>query len=250
VENRFTVLFTGYNLPMDGGASFGTVFSNILWFIGEVAFKLVPATVVTITGAESSGAGPIPAGFSAIIEPVTAGSIVAFLEQTSSQQEFSALVHNWDVFVAISMVICLILGTGIIYCVIRIRQVRHLERMKFQAAERSVAAADVPHTQLRWSKVLEQANSDSEQHWRLAILEADIMLNELLDLRGYKGDTMADKLKQVERADFNSIDDAWEAHKVRNTIAHEGASYQINNREARRIISLYEKIFREFKIIE
>ena len=226
------------------------VFSNIFWFIGEVAFKLVPATVATITGAEGSGAGPIPAGFSPITEPVTASSIVSFLERMSSQEGFSALVHNWDVFVAISMLISLVLGTAIIYCTIRIRQVRHLERMKFRDAERSVAAADVPRTQLRWAKILEQAQSDSEQHWRLAILEADIMLNELLDLRGYKGDTMADKLKQVERADFNSIDDAWEAHNVRNTIAHEGASYQINNREARRIISLYEKIFREFKIIE
>ena len=226
------------------------VFSNIFWFIGEVAFKLVPAIVATVTGAESSGAGPIPAGFSPIIEPVTAGSIVDFLERTSSQQEFSTLVHRWDVFVAISMLISLVLGTAIIYCIIRIRQVRHLERMKFRDAERSVAAADVPRTQLRWSKVMEQASSHSEQHWRLAILEADIMLNELLDLRGYKGDTMADKLKQVERADFNSIDDAWEAHKIRNTIAHEGASFQINNRETRRIISLYEKVFREFKIIE
>ena len=226
------------------------VFSNIFWFIGEVAFKLVPATIATVTGVENSGTGPIPAGFYPITEPVTTGSIVSFLERTSSQEEFSTLVQRWDAFVAISMTVCLILSVGIIYCVIRIRQVRHLERMKFQDAERPVVAKDIPRTHLRWSRIQEQANSDSEQHWRLAILEADIMLNELLDLEGYKGDTMADKLKQVERADFNSIDDAWEAHKIRNTIAHEGASYQINNREARRIISLYEKIFREFKIIE
>jgi len=117
-------------------------------------------------------------------------------------------------------------------------------------AQRSIAKEDTPRTHLRWGKVLEQANSDSEQHWRLAILEADIMLNELLDLKGYKGETMADKLKQVERADFNSIDDAWEAHKIRNTIAHEGASFQITSREVRRIIGLYEKVFREFKVIE
>jgi hypothetical protein len=226
------------------------VFSNIFWFIGQVAFKFVPATVASITGSENSGVGPIPAALAPITEPVTAGSVVAFLERVTSQQEFSTLVHRWDVFVAYSMVISLILGTAIIYCTIRIRQVRHLERMKFQAAERSVAAEDVPRTQLRWSKVLEQANSDSEQHWRLAVLEADIMLNELLDLKGYKGDTMADKMKQAERADFNSIDEAWEAHKIRNVIVHEGTSFQINAREVRRVISLYEKVFREFKIIE
>ncbi|OGG59438.1 hypothetical protein A3C86_00585 [Candidatus Kaiserbacteria bacterium RIFCSPHIGHO2_02_FULL_49_16] len=235
---------------MDGGVSISGVFSKIFWFISEVAFKLVPATVATVTGVENSGTGPIPAGFSPIIEPVTAGSIVDFLERTSSQDEFASLVHNWDVFVAYSVIISLVLATGIIYCTIRIRQVRHLERMKFQAAERSVAKEDAPRTHLRWAKVLEQANSDSEQHWRLAILEADIMLNELLDLKGYKGDTMADKLKQVERADFNSIDDAWEAHKIRNSVAHEGASFQITSREVRRVIALYEKAFREFKVIE
>ena len=129
-------------------------------------------------------------------------------------------------------------------------QIRHRERLAFSAAQRTVEARDTPKTHLRWRRILDQMSAGTPESWRLAILEADIMLNELLDLRGYKGDTMADKLKQVERADFNSIDDAWEAHNVRNTIAHEGASYQINNREARRIISLYEKIFREFKIIE
>ena len=122
--------------------------------------------------------------------------------------------------------------------------------MKFRAAAHPVAKQDVPRTQLRWNKIVEQANSNSEQHWRLAILEADIMLNELLDLKGYKGDTMADKMKQIGRADFNTVDEAWEAHKVRNRIAHEGSAHKLNDRETRRVIALYEKVFREFKIIE
>ena len=235
---------------MDGGITFGEALANVFLYMGELAFRLVPGTVASLTGTDISGTGPIPIGLTPITEPITTASIIEFLEKTSSPERYDALVSGWGQFVAISMVISLLLMSVIIYCFVRIRQVRHMEHMKFRAAEHPVAKQDVPRTQLRWAKILEQAQSDSEQHWRLAILEADIMLNELLDLRGYKGDTMADKLKQVERADFNSIDDAWEAHNVRNTIAHEGASYQINNREARRIISLYEKIFREFKIIE
>ena len=39
----------------------------------------------------------------------------------------------------------------------------------------------MPRTQLRWNGILEEANSDDERKWRLAILEADIMLNELLE---------------------------------------------------------------------
>jgi len=235
---------------MDGGITFGEALANVFLYMGELAFRLVPGTVASLTGTDISGTGPIPIGLTPITEPITTASIIEFLEKTSSPERYDALVSGWGQFVAISMVISLLLMSVIIYCFVRIRQVRHMEHMKFRAAEHPVAKQDVPRTQLRWNKIVEQANSNSEQHWRLAILEADIMLNELLDLKGYKGDTMADKLKQVERADFNSIDDAWEAHNVRNTIAHEGASYQINNREARRIISLYEKIFREFKIIE
>lgn len=235
---------------MGGDISLGAALSKIFWFMGELAFKFVPGTVASLTGTDGSGTGPIPTGLSPIMEPVTIGSVASFLEKTSTPDQFSAFANGWSVFVAYSMGISLLLGTGIIYCIIRIRQIRHQERLGFAAAERPVAAQDIPRTQLRWSRIQGQASSDSEQNWRLAILESDIMLNELLDLRGYRGATMADKMKQVDRAGFNTIDNAWEAHKIRNLIAHEGAAYQLNAREVRRIIGLYESVFREFKIIE
>jgi len=119
----------------------------------------------------------------------------------------------------------------------------------FQASQQPIVAQDIPKTQLRWSRILEQVRSGNEHNWRLAILEADIMLNELLDVQGYKGETMAEKMKQVDRADFNSIDAAWEAHNLRNRIAHEGETRALSAREVRRVISLYEKIFREFHYI-
>ena len=76
------------------------------------------------------------------------------------------------------------------------------------------------------------------------------MLNELLDVQGYRGETMADKMKQADRATFRSIDAAWEAHGLRNKVAHQGSALLLNAREARRVIGLYEQVFREFKIIQ
>ena len=125
-----------------------------------------------------------------------------------------------------------------------------MERRRFAAAQRPLAARDVPKTELRWKRVLEQVHSDSEKAARLSILEADIMLNELLDVRGYKGETMADKMRGVDRANWNTIDLAWEAHKIRNKIAHEGETHPISGREARRVIALYERVFREFNFIQ
>jgi hypothetical protein len=66
---------------------------------------------------------------------------------------------------------------------------------------------------------------------------------------GYSGETIAEKLKAVEPSDFITIESAWEAHKIRNVIAHEGADFILSEREARRIIDLYRAVFKEFGII-
>jgi hypothetical protein len=104
-------------------------------------------------------------------------------------------------------------------------------------------------TNHKWERVLSHLNSQSQNDWKFAILEADIMLGDLLETLEYQGPTMADKLKAVDPADFKSIEAAWEAHKIRNTIAHEGADYVLSDREARRVIDLYASVFKEFKII-
>jgi hypothetical protein len=85
--------------------------------------------------------------------------------------------------------------------------------------------------------------------WKFAIIEADIMLDEMLTTMGYKGDTVGEKLKQVERSDFSTVEKAWEAHKVRNQIAHEGSAFSITKPEAVRVIELYKDVFEEFFII-
>ncbi len=101
----------------------------------------------------------------------------------------------------------------------------------------------------KWKQIVEWSESNNEANLRLSIIEADIILDSLLKKLGLPGETMGDKLKAVERSDFNTIDDAWEAHKARNNIAHQGSEFLLNQREARRIISLYERVFREFYLI-
>lgn len=100
-----------------------------------------------------------------------------------------------------------------------------------------------------WDKVLKNIESTNDSDWRLAILEADIMLNTLLDNMGLPGDTIGDKLKAVEKSDFTTVDKAWEAHKIRNQIAHEGSTFLLSLHEAKRVIALYQAVFEEFRII-
>jgi hypothetical protein len=101
----------------------------------------------------------------------------------------------------------------------------------------------------KWTKVIEHLNSNNSSDWRLAIIEADIMLDELLTSLGYHGDSIGDKLKAVEPGDMKSLQLAWEAHLVRNRIAHSGSDFELNEREAKRIVALFETVFKEYQII-
>jgi SH3-like domain-containing protein len=102
----------------------------------------------------------------------------------------------------------------------------------------------------RWNKVLDGLNSPNESDWRLAIMEADIMLYDLLEKMSLPGETIGDKLKAVDPSDFLTLDNAWEAHRVRNQIAHDGAEFKLTDREAKRVVALYMTVFEEFGIIE
>jgi hypothetical protein len=90
-------------------------------------------------------------------------------------------------------------------------------------------------------------SSESEALWRIGIMEADNVLLETLTEKGYQGNGVAEKLKN---ASFKTIDLAWDAHKVRNRIAHDGSDFQLTEREAKRAFMLYESVFRDLKIIK
>ena len=100
----------------------------------------------------------------------------------------------------------------------------------------------------RWGTVVKHIESESPNDWKQAILEADIMLDDLLTNMGYRGESIGEKLKRVDPAHFETLNDAWEAHKIRNDIAHQ-SQYSLNQIDARRVIQQYRKVFEEFYYI-
>lgn len=230
---------------MDGAdGTFTGTLPGAFWFLGELLFRWVPATVIAVMNTSTTSP------FVNLQEPVDIWSVPTLLAQASGPAGFDVMVKWWFVFSLITLIASIPFLAVVLYCWTRIIQIRRGERRAVEAAQRTVSTQDAPRTLLRWNRVSEQASASNPESWRLAILEADIMLNELLDLQGYKGETIADKMKQVDRATFNSIDAAWEAHKVRNVIAHTGVAHDLTPREVRRVIALYERVFKEFRYID
>ncbi len=104
-------------------------------------------------------------------------------------------------------------------------------------------------TNPRWEIVMKYFNSANQSDWKLAILEADIMLYEVLDKSGFPGESIGEMLKNADRSKLSSRDDAWKAHKVRNEIAHSGTDYRLSRETVERTIAQFEKVFNELNFI-
>jgi hypothetical protein len=100
-----------------------------------------------------------------------------------------------------------------------------------------------------WGKVLSYLFSQHASDWKLAIIEADSMLENLLNQMGFQGESLGDKLKSANQENFPQLTTAWEVHTVRNRIAHEGLSFELSQHEAKRVIALYEQIFHGYGFI-
>jgi hypothetical protein len=154
-----------------------------------------------------------------------------------------------------ALVASILLYLGIIYAHSRAHHIVIEERKKVWLGEKREGEGAVkaaPYGEFgnkKWQKVLAHINSPNAAAWRLAVLEADIMLGEMLESMGYRGDSIGERLKGVEPSDFLTLDKAWDAHKVRNEIAHGGSDFLLNEREAKRVIALYEEVFKEFRYI-
>jgi len=128
-------------------------------------------------------------------------------------------------------------------------QIRFIELRKFEhdrTLERLLQKqqqADTGKNNARWEQVESLFQSSSSGDWRLAIIEADSMLEDLVVQLGYPGENLGERLKSVNNGDFPDLQAAWEVHLVRNKIAHEGLAYNLVERDKRHIHNLYRKIF-------
>lgn len=133
--------------------------------------------------------------------------------------------------------------TLIIYCLIRIYEIKRDEHKKYHGLFAEPGDfAPAPKNQ-KWEQVKQHVLSENSSDWRLAIIEADTLLDELIKALNYKGENLGERMKNMSQNDFPKLQAAWEAHKVRNRIAHEGSDFVLTRPEARRIIDLYEEVF-------
>ena len=167
-------------------------------------------------------------------------------------KDFVVSGHTWFVIGFISSSLTVFLIGVIIFSLVRMREIQLHEKREIDHEIREALARDAEadrNTNPRWKYILTILESPNESDWRMAIIEADTMLDELLQERGFTGESLGERLKAAESSGFATLQSAWDAHTTRNQIAHAGSEFPITQVEARRVIKIYENVFEELGAI-
>lgn len=153
----------------------------------------------------------------------------------------------------ISAVVSIILGTLFIIILNNFRKLRFQQTgtsVVQEVAQDIAPPAPAPGGayRARWEEILRHMDSAKEAEWKFAIIEADKLIDLVLKRVGFFGDTLGERLTNIQPGQLENLQNLWDAHKVRNRIAHE-VDYFLRYSEAKQAISYYEAALQELSAI-
>lgn len=156
----------------------------------------------------------------------------------------------WTIIVVVGYCVAFFFLYFYIYAAIGIGKMTAIETERATAHEKAFAMKREGMVQSsRFTQVREHIESDNPNDWKHAIIESDIILDKALKQLGYAGASLGERLRSITPTMLGSIDDAWEAHKVRNQIAHGGADFVLTHKIAKDAIVRYERVLGELGLL-
>ena len=160
--------------------------------------------------------------------------------------------HTWSTIGVISMILSIIFLAIIIFSIVRMVEIQIYDKKEIEHEIHNALLKEKErekNANPRWHYIQTLIESPNDSDWRVAIIEADSMMEENLKDRGLSGTTVSELLEGAKGSGYRSIQDAWDAHLVRNQIAHEGLDFPISQVEGRRVIKMYQNFFEELGLI-
>jgi len=97
-----------------------------------------------------------------------------------------------------------------------------------------------------WNRVKARMDTGLESEYKLAIIEADNMMDSVLKRMGYGGENLGERLGNLTSATLPNIEEIKEVHQIRNNIVRD-PSYTVTLDDARKIMDAYEKGFQDLQ---
>ena len=97
-----------------------------------------------------------------------------------------------------------------------------------------------------WEKIMKQVKNGDESEKKLAVIEADDMVYDMVRKLGYKGEKLEEMLEKENSDIIPNIEDLKRAHKRRRDIVYD-PGYTLTKEEAEEVMAIYEKTFKDLQ---
>jgi hypothetical protein len=143
----------------------------------------------------------------------------------------------------------LVLFLDIILLVIQ-RGVAGNMREKFLGMDAPRAILDKKEkTKKTWEMITNKMESGNPVDYKVAVIEADDFIDEIVKGMGYKGANFGERLEKIPKDHIVNISGMTQAHQVRNKIIHDD-NFVLSQNDARGVLSQYEEFLRSFGVID
>ena len=116
----------------------------------------------------------------------------------------------------------------------------------FTPAAPAHAQTGNPATLKHWANIVHRANTGTIENLRWAVMEADALVDFVMKQRGIDGEGMAERLQNARWAGSKLIDKVFDAHRLRNELAHT-PGYQLTSQHAERALFAFRDFLKELK---
>ena len=98
-----------------------------------------------------------------------------------------------------------------------------------------------------WKKIRLRTEKGLESEYKLAIIEADSMFDNILKQMKYEGESLGEKLEKITISILSNIEEVRQAHQVRNNIVHD-PNYKLSLDETRKTLDIFEESFKSLDV--
>src|SRR3989344_595163 len=97
-----------------------------------------------------------------------------------------------------SSILSFLFAGSAVFFIVQFRKLVDVKSQLTRGALRTKNAAFGGAVQSKWEEILEHMNSNREAEWKFAIIEADKFVDDLLKTAGYPGDSMGERLTNID----------------------------------------------------
>jgi len=102
--------------------------------------------------------------------------------------------------------------------------------------------------QKKWKKIKKRMESLNEANWKLAVIEAEELVEKILEEMGYKGEGLKEKLKGVSEAEIKNVSDLISAYDVFINILSD-PDYRLKREKAIKSFSAFEEFLKNCELL-